>query len=130
MLIGVLAEQSGFSRDTIRYYEKIGLIHLPKKARRENNYKEYTPFILSRLRAISQLKAIGYTLYEIQAVIASYEIGGLDCLAGKEQVLEKVRLLDGQIAKLESIKHQLLEAVADCPNHCKITAILDKTLLL
>lgn len=128
MLIGILALESGFSRDTIRYYEKIGLLRLPKKARRENNYKEYSPAILSRLRAIRELKQIGFTLAEIQQVIATYETGGLDCLAGKDQVLEKVRLIDAQISQLLTIRQQLLEAVADCPDHCKITAILDSNL--
>lgn len=128
MLIGVIAQQSGFSRDTIRYYEKIGLLPLPKKARRENNYKEYSPAILSRLQAIRALKAIGYTLHEIQQVISSYERGGLDCIAGKEQILTKVRLIDEQISQLQTSRQQLLEAVADCPDYCRITAILDQTL--
>ncbi|AUD04117.1 MerR family transcriptional regulator [Spirosoma pollinicola] len=128
MLIGIIAQESGFSRDTIRYYEKIGLLRLPKRARRENNYKEYSPAILSRLRAIKELKNIGYTLREIQQVITSYETGGLDCIAGKDQVLEKVRLIDAQMAQLQRIKQQLLEAVAECPDQCKITAILDGTL--
>ncbi|GAB2562207.1 MerR family transcriptional regulator [Spirosoma aerophilum] len=128
MLIGILARESGFSRDTIRYYEKIGLLRLPKRARRENNYKEYSLAILSRLRAIKELKKIGYTLAEIRQVITCYETGGLDCLAGKGQVLEKVRLIEEQISQLQRIKQQLLEAVADCPNHCRITAILDDNL--
>lgn len=130
MLIGILSQESGFSRDTIRYYEKIGLLRLPKLARRKNNYKEYSPAILSRLRAIKELKKIGYTLAEIQQVIASYETGVLDCIVGKGQVLEKVRLIDQQISQLLSIKQQLLGAVADCPDHCKINAILDDTLAI
>ncbi|MBD2705784.1 MerR family transcriptional regulator [Spirosoma sp. BT702] len=130
MLIGVISQKSGFSRDTIRYYEKIGLLELHKKARRENNYKEYTPVILSRLRAIRELKMIGYTLQEIRQVIESYEIGNLDCMAGKEQVLEKIRLIDEQIQQIQTIKQQLSEAVAECPNHCKIIAILDQTITL
>lgn len=128
MLIGIIAQESGFSRDTIRYYEKIGLLRLPKKARRENNYKEYSPSILSRLRAIRDLKKIGYTLAEIQQVITSYERGRLDCIAGKDQVLEKVRLIEEQIIQLQAVRLQLLEAVADCPDRCKITAILDDNL--
>lgn len=128
MLIGNIAQESGFSRDTIRYYEKIGLLRLPKKARRENNYKEYPDGILSRLRAIKELKAIGYTLAEISQVIESYETSGLDCIAGKEQVLEKVRLIDEQIRQLTRVRQQLMEAVADCPEHCKITAILQASI--
>lgn len=128
MLIGILAQESGFSRDTIRYYEKIGLLRLSKKARRENKYKEYSTAILSQLRAIKELKEVGYTLAEIQQVITSCETGGMDGIAGKGQVLEKVRLIDQQISQLLTIKQQLLEAVANCPDHCKITAILDDTL--
>lgn len=128
MLIGILAQQSGFSRDNIRYYEKMGLLRLPKKARRENNYKEYSPAILARLQAIRALKSIGYTLHEIQGVIETYETGGLDCLVGKEQILNKVQIIDAQISQLQTIKQQLLEAIADCPAHCKITAILDRIL--
>lgn len=128
MLIGNLAQESGFSRDTIRYYEKIGLLRLPRQARRANNYKDYLPAILSRLGAIKELKKIGYTLAEIQQVIESYETSGLDCIAGKDQILEKVRLIEEQITQLLAIKHRLLAAIADCPNHCKISAILDGTL--
>lgn len=128
MLIGELSYKSGFSRDTIRYYEKIGLLYLSKKARRENNYKEYEPVILSRLKAVRELKNIGYTLSEIQHIISSYETGGLDCLVGKQQVLEKVLSIDEQISRLVQTKHQLLEAVADCPARCKITDILQNML--
>ena len=130
MLIGIVAQESGFSRDTIRYYEKIGLLRLPKKARRENNYKEYTCAILSRLRAIRELKNIGYTLTEIKQVIESYELGGLDCVAEKEQILEKVQVIDQQIGQLLRIKTQLLEAITDCPDNCRITAILQETLAI
>lgn len=129
MLIGELSEKSGFSRDTIRYYERIRLLSVSKRARRENNYKEYEPAILARLRAIRELKNIGYTLSEIQKVISSYEAGGLNCAVGKEQILEKALLIDQQISRLQKVKVQLLEAVANCPDECKITTILKDTLL-
>jgi DNA-binding transcriptional MerR regulator len=85
---------------------------------------------LSRLRAIREIKNIGYTLTEIKQIIESYEFGGLDCLEGKEQVLAKVQVIDQQISQLLRIRKQLLEAVADCPDNCKITAILQETLPL
>jgi len=128
MLIGELVQKSGFSRDTIRYYEKLQLLTLPKKARRENNYKEYTYTILSRLQAIKQLKNIGYTLQEIQQLLLSYEQGNIDCEIGKEKILEKVTLIDKQIEDLLTVKKQLLEAIVDCPDNCKIINILDTTL--
>ncbi|GAB4038203.1 MerR family transcriptional regulator [Spirosoma jeollabukense] len=110
MLIGLVAQESGFSRDTIRYYEKIGLLRLLKKARRENNYKEYTTAILSRLRAIRKLKNIGYTLTEIKQLIESYKLGGLDCVSGKAQILEKVQTIDEQISQLLRVRKPLSTA--------------------
>ena len=128
MLIGELSRETGFSRDTIRYYEKIGLLALPRKARRANNYKEYTAVLSARLRAIRELKNIGYTLHEIQQLIEAYETGQLDCEAGKEQLLEKVRLIDKQIRQLQEIKAQLLDVASTCPEACKIIRILHTTL--
>src|SRR3546814_17661555 len=51
MLIGELSEKTGFSRDTIRFFEKQGLIQLDRKQRRDNNYKEYPEEVLNRLRS-------------------------------------------------------------------------------
>lgn len=128
MLIGELSQKSGFSRDTIRYYKKIGLLKLPGKGRRENNYKEYSTPILGRLGAIRQLKDIGYTLAEVQQVINAYEAGSLDCAEGKKQVQGKIRLIDQQISQSTELKTRLVDAVADCPDSCKITDLLTNTL--
>ena len=49
MLIGELSKSSGLTRDTIRFYEKQGLITLGRRERRVNNYKEYPNSILRRL---------------------------------------------------------------------------------
>ncbi|MFN0293524.1 MerR family transcriptional regulator [Pedobacter helvus] len=59
MLIGELVAKTGLSRDTVRFYEKQGLIAVGRKQRRENNYKEYSDEVLERLLTIKRLKNFG-----------------------------------------------------------------------
>ena len=54
MLIGELSAKTGLTRDTIRFYEKEGLIKIARKQRRENNYKEYDETVLERLNLIKR----------------------------------------------------------------------------
>ena len=46
MLIGELSQRTNLSRDTIRFYEKQGIISVSRKERRDNNYKEYSDYML------------------------------------------------------------------------------------
>ncbi len=62
MLIGQLAQRTGFTRDTIRFYEKHGLIQMPHKARRENNYKEY-PDAAQPLVYVADDMAVSHILF-------------------------------------------------------------------
>ncbi len=72
MLIGELAQKTGLSRDTIRFYEKVGLV-TPFQRNPENGYKEYDNDAIDRLILITQAKALGFTLSEINQEI--------DCMA-------------------------------------------------
>lgn len=114
MLIGQLAKQTGFSRDTIRYYEKIGLIVLPKRARRENNYKDYPDNVVDTLKAIRKYKELGFTLEEIRELLVLQSIRVLDVSKLLQIVERKITGLDTEIEKLHEYRmklnreHQLL----------------------
>lgn len=73
MLIGELSEKTGFSRDTIRYYEKVGLLTDNEQARRSNNYKDYGQSAVERMLRIGRLKEHGFTLSEIRDLLAHVE---------------------------------------------------------
>lgn len=73
MLIGELSKKTGVSRDTIRFYEKTGLIKANKKGRRENNYREYSEKDLERLQLILLLKDYGFTLNDIKSILNQME---------------------------------------------------------
>lgn len=107
MLIGQLSKQSGFSRDTIRYYEKIGLIVLPKRARRDNNYKDYPDEVLHQLKAIRKYKDLGFTLEEIRELIVLQSIKVLDVAKLIQLVDIKITGIDEEIDRLHTIRLQL-----------------------
>ena len=107
MLINELSKASGFSKDTIRYYEKIGLIELPKHARRDNNYKDYPDEVLQILKTIRNLKALGFTLEEIREIIVREQIGALDADTTFRIIEQKIIHLDMQVDKLLLYKHRL-----------------------
>lgn len=97
MLIGELAKRSGFSRDTIRYYEKIELIVLSKKSRREHNYKDYPVEVLHRLLAVKKYKDLGFTLEEIRELLVRESI----------QVLDVSKLLDLIDIKIDGVREEI-----------------------
>ena len=107
MLISELAKASGFSKDTIRFYEKIGLIELPRHARRENNYKDYPDEILQILKSIRNLKNLGFTLEEIREIIVRKQMNALDNNTTFRIIEQKIIHLDIQINKLLLYKHRL-----------------------
>ncbi len=114
MLIGELSKRTGFSRDTIRYYEKIGLIVLPKQSRRNNNYKDYPDDTVHTLLAIHKYKELGFTLEEIRELLVLQSIHVLDITKLIQIVERKITGLDTEIEKLHEYRlklgreHQLL----------------------
>lgn len=110
VLIGELAKASGFSKDTIRFYEKIGLIELPKYARRDNNYKDYPDEVLQTLMSIRNLKGLGFTLEEIREIVIRQQMNALDSNTAFKIIEQKIIHLDIQIDKLLLYKERLLTA--------------------
>jgi DNA-binding transcriptional MerR regulator len=92
MLIGELVQRSGLTKDTIRFYEKKGLIALDKKSRRENNYKEYPVRVrvLEKLLLIRRLKDMGFTLHEVDTFLDLWRAEDASCKNLKHLLEEKV----------------------------------------
>lgn len=107
MRIGQLSKLSGFSKDTIRYYEKIGLIALPKRSVLSNGYKDYPDEILHQLKAIRKYKDFGFTLEEIRELLVLQSIKVLDVSKVLQLVDIKITGIDEQIEKLHAYKMKL-----------------------
>lgn len=107
LTIGQLAELTGLSRKSIRYYEKEGLI--PEAERSLSDYRLYDLTIVSRLRFIQKAKAIGFTLEETRRILELADQGKPCCddvFAWSEQKLAE---LDEQIRFLQSLRAKLKE---------------------
>lgn len=104
MLIGEISAITGLSRDTIRYYEKIGLIKINKRQRRDNNYKEYSNEIIERLEIIKRAKHLGFSLQEIKELIEAWANKTLNNNERIELFESRIALLDEKILRLNEVK--------------------------
>jgi len=114
MLIGELSKVSGLSRDTIRFYEKKGLIEVGKKERRFNNYKEYSEETLSKLLSIKRLKSFGFTLNETAELLDMLEVNEATCKNVSYKIDEKITLIDQKIEELKTVRRQLVNGKSNC----------------
>ena len=112
MLIGDLARETGTSRETIRYYEKRGLLNTP--LRRDNNYKEYADEDVRTLRFIAAMKDGGFTLHEIADMLGLIAADGPVCGITGPAITEKLDQLDRRIVDLQEIRARLKETFSAC----------------
>jgi MerR family copper efflux transcriptional regulator len=126
MHIGELSKRSGFSRDTIRFYEKTGLISLEGDLRDRYQFKDYPESVLRRLLAIRKMKDYGFTLQETRGLFVLFEEGVLEPSRGKRYVERKIKRIDQQIHELILVKQKLQEIV-DSPTceECPIGQVLN-----
>ena len=118
MLIGELSKQSSFSRDTIRFYEKLGLIQATTFDRKENNYKNYSTDTLERLGQIRQFKELSFTLTEIEGLLDAFGNEPKPCAGLPTKLDEKIDLLNERINLLEEYRTKLFSLRKTCDGKC------------
>ena len=144
MRIGQLAAATGVSADTIRYYERIGL--LPSPARTDSGYRAYPPGAANRVRVIRNAVQLGFPLAEVAKVLRVRDAGGAPCRqvrdyaqalvaqiddrirqleADKQAMVAMIRQWDGQLARAQGARANLLEAAeipgrAPRPKHLRL----------
>lgn len=116
MLIGELVERTGLTKDTIRFYEKKGLILLDSKSRRENNYKEYSEQLLDKLILIRKLKDMGFTLNEIDTFLELWREEDASCKNLKFTLENKITFINEQLQRLTELKKRLTDSLTKCNN--------------
>jgi MerR family copper efflux transcriptional regulator len=119
MTIGKIAAQAGVAIDTVRYYERAGL--LPEPPRRESGYREYPADTVKRLRFIRRAKALGFSLPEIGELL-DLSSSSADVRKIKNAAQSKLKLLDEKIAELTRVRDGLQKLVKHCPGHGKADA--------
>jgi DNA-binding transcriptional MerR regulator len=111
--IGQLAKRGGVGIDTVRYYERNGL--LAPHARLASGYRRYGELELARLRFIRRAQALGFTLKEIKELLALS--GQRDVARVKRSAQAKLLDVKTRIANLERVRDGLATLIAACPGH-------------
>lgn len=106
-----LARLTGVSPDTLRYYERKGV--MPPPPRTANGYRRYPPSAVARVRLIQRALAVGFTLNELARVLSEREAGGAPCQRVRSLVAARLAALEQQLASLRTLRSQLRDLLAD-----------------
>ncbi|MFC4324252.1 MerR family transcriptional regulator [Litchfieldia salsa] len=112
LTISKVAKQSNINLETVRYYEKRGLI--PEPPRSESGYRIYSTDIVDRIKFIKRAQELGFTLNEIEELLLISE-GGHNALTVKNFTTEKIKEVNEKINDLIQIKNTLEDLLRDCP---------------
>lgn len=119
--IGEVAKASGVGIETLRFYEKSGLLDQP--SRTESGYRLYDTEVLDRLDFIKRAQILGFSLDEIKRVIADRRAGQSPCAEVREIVRSRLADLDERMREMKRYRKELASALAewdekgDVPGH-------------
>ncbi|MBY0451210.1 MAG: MerR family transcriptional regulator [Cyanobacteria bacterium] len=108
---GQLAKQSHVNVETLRYYEREGL--LPEPSRSESGRRSFSPDMVARIRFIKRAQELGFTLKEIKELLSLRADPSVTCADVMEQIQEKIQEIDQKVNHLLAIK-KALEHLSTC----------------
>ena len=117
---GELANRGGVNLETVRYYERRGL--LPKPPRTPAGYRTFDADAVSRLRFIKQAQALGFSLKEIRALLALRLDPRASCADVRRRAEAKIADIDGKLHGLRAIKRALVRLTAACAGRGPVSA--------
>lgn len=125
MTIGFLAKAAEVNIETIRYYQRIGLVTEPTKP--SQGYRHYPIETLTRIKFIKRAQQLGFSLAEIAELL---ELGEGKCADVRQRAEEKLGQIDHQIKDLKNLRKTLSELIKACnsksgTNHCAIVETLN-----
>lgn len=115
LTIGAVAKRVGVAIDTIRYYEREGL--LPEPQRRASGYRSYDDSTITQLRFIRRAKDLGFTLEEIRELLALSADRARGVKAVKQRAQQRLAAIEQRIAELQRVRDGLAQLVESCPGH-------------
>ena len=108
---GTVAKAAGVSPDTIRHYERIGV--LPPASRTESGYRLYPASAVERVLVVQRALRIGFTLTELAEVLKARDTGGAPCGRVYQLAHEKLKGIEADIEALKCTKRYLKKVLAD-----------------
>lgn len=110
--IGALAKQAGVSVETLRFYEREGL--LDKAARNKSGYRAYAPDANQRLQFIRRAQNLGFTLAEIRDLIALQTNPSSDCRDACAVATAKLAAVEAKLSDLDRMREELTRLINSC----------------
>ena len=128
LTIGRVAKQAGVNIQTVRYYERRGL--LPPDGRRESGYRLYTKEAVKKLRFIRNAQSLGFSLDEIARLLRLRVGRKIQCGKVKRQAQARLEIVQGKIAGLRAMERVLHRLIRTCSaqattNRCPILESLE-----
>jgi MerR family copper efflux transcriptional regulator len=129
LTIGEVAKAADVGVETVRFYEREGLIAPPP--RRTSGYRQYPPETIRRVRFIRRAKDLGFTLKEIGELLSLRVAPGTTCAEVRAMAVEKIGNVEEKIAELQRIKDVLNRLARACSgqgptSECPILDMLDE----
>lgn len=112
LTIGKLAKAANTKIETVRWYEKVGLIGAP--ARTKGNYRSYTARDLSRLMFIRRARDLGFSLGQVRALLDLAGDPDHDCGSVDELTMDNLAAIDRKIADLTALRRELAALLTSC----------------
>lgn len=127
--IGQLAQRANVNLETIRFYERKGL--LPKPPRNKSGHRQYSVKELKRTEFIKKTQSLGFSLQEISDLLSLKVQPGKTCGDVKEKVKAKLIDIEAKIETLQRMREVLFRLATHCPgkgplNECPILETLDR----
>jgi len=125
---GTLAKAAGVSPDTIRHYERIGI--LPRASRTESGYRMYPASAIERVLVVRRALRIGFSLGELAEVLKTRDAGGVPCRRVYELAQEKLESITNDIKALRQTEHYIKKVLSDWESRLHDAAPGEKSHLL
>ena len=109
MRIGEVARMAGVSPDTLRHYERCGLLR--PAGRTEGGYRMYSTDVLDRVRVIRSALAVGFTIAELSRVFRIRQSGGTPCAQVRSLAEEKLIDLERRIEEMQEVRKELRSVI-------------------
>ena len=127
LTIGQLARSARLAPETLRHYERLGLIQPSRRS--DSNYRLYDSAALQRLQFIRRAQALGFSLPEIRQLLGLHAAGDGDMAQVRAIAEQRVAQIDQRIADLQRLREGLQRLLQSCPGHgplaeCPIVAAL------
>jgi DNA-binding transcriptional MerR regulator len=122
-----LARRCGLSTDTLRHYERKGLLRAGRSA---NGYREYPPHSTGRIRLVQNALSVGFTLDELSRLLNIREEGGAPCREVRELAAVKLKVLDEQMRGLAALRSELRKMIEQWDTRLAATRKGDRAHLL